>query len=40
MTGLGAHGTFVHLYLNGFYWGLYNLAERPDGWFTSAYLGW
>ena len=39
MTGLGAHGTFVHLYLNGFYWGLYNLAERPDGWFTSAYLG-
>ena len=39
MTGLGAHGSFVHLYLNGFYWGLYNAAERPDGWFTSAHLG-
>ena len=39
MTGLGAHGSFVHLYLNGFYWGLCNAAERPDGWFTSAHLG-
>ena len=39
MTGLGAHGSFVHLYLSGFYWGLYNAAERPDGWFTSAHLG-
>ena len=39
MTGLGAHGSFVHLYLNDFYWGLYNAAERPDGWFTSAHLG-
>jgi hypothetical protein len=24
-----ARGTFVHLYLNGLYWGLYNLCERP-----------
>ena len=23
-------GNFVHLYLNGLYWGLYNLCERPD----------
>ncbi len=39
MSGLAAHGTFVHLYLNGLYWGLYNLAERPDESFMAAYLG-
>ena len=32
-------GIFVHLYLNGLYWGLYNLVERPDESFASAYLG-
>jgi hypothetical protein len=30
MSGFGSHGTFVHLYLNGKYWGLYNPCERPD----------
>jgi hypothetical protein len=39
MSGLATHGNFVHLYLNGLYWGLYNLLERPDTSFTSAYLG-
>ncbi len=39
MSGLGAHGIFVHLYLNGLYWGLYNLVERPDARFTASYLG-
>lgn len=39
MSGLGAHGTYVHLYLNGLYWGLYNIAERPDASFMSSYLG-
>jgi hypothetical protein len=34
-----AHGVFVHLYLNGLYWGLYNLCERPSGPFAAAYLG-
>lgn len=24
-------GHFVHLYLNGLYWGVYNLHERPNG---------
>lgn len=24
-----ARGRFVHLYLNGLYWGIYNLCERP-----------
>ncbi len=39
MTGIGAHGTFAHLYINGLYWGLYNVTERPDKWFTSTYMG-
>jgi len=39
MSGIGVHGTFVHLYLNGLYWGQYNLTERPDASFTSEYLG-
>ncbi|MEN6575486.1 MAG: lamin tail domain-containing protein, partial [Phycisphaerales bacterium] len=33
------HGTFVHLYVNGLYWGLYNPCERPDGAFSSSYYG-
>jgi len=39
MSGTGSHGIFVHLYLNGMYWGLYNVVERPDASFMSAYLG-
>jgi hypothetical protein len=34
-----AHGTFVHLYLNGLYWGLYNATERPDASFCATYFG-
>ena len=34
-----SHGIFAHLYLNGLYWGVYNLVERPSGSFASAYLG-
>jgi hypothetical protein len=32
-------GMFVHLYLNGLYWGLYNLIERPNEDFSATYLG-
>lgn len=39
MSGVGARGVFVHLYINGLYWGLYNPTERPDSWFASAYFG-
>ncbi|MEM7028777.1 MAG: lamin tail domain-containing protein [Chloroflexota bacterium] len=39
MSGAGSHGTFVHLYINGLYWGLYNVIERPDADFLSAYYG-
>jgi hypothetical protein len=34
-----AHGTFVHLYVNGLYWGLYNPVERPDESFAATYFG-
>ena len=26
-----AHWRWVHLYLNGLYWGVYQLTERIDG---------
>jgi hypothetical protein len=39
MGRLSARGCFVHLYLNGLYWGLYNLTERPDEHFAAAHLG-
>jgi hypothetical protein len=32
-------GLFVHLYLNGLYWGLYNLCERPNEDFSASYFG-
>jgi hypothetical protein len=32
-------GMFVHLYLNGIYWGLYNPVERPDDSFSAIYHG-
>jgi len=33
------YGNFVHLYLNGLYWGLYNPIERPDAPFYSFHVG-
>ena len=39
ISGNGSHGTFVHLYINGAYWGLYNVAERPDENWNEAYYG-
>lgn len=39
MSGYGSHGRFVHLYINGAYWGLYNIVERPDDTFFSSYFG-
>ena len=35
----GPHGMFVHLYINGLYWGLYNPCERPDDAFSASYYG-
>ncbi|MEM7396348.1 MAG: CotH kinase family protein, partial [Verrucomicrobiota bacterium] len=34
-----AHSRPVHLYLNGIYWGVYDLVERPDSAFAASYLG-
>ncbi len=34
-----SHSFFVHLYINGQYWGLYNPAERPDAAFCASYYG-
>jgi hypothetical protein len=39
VSDVGSHGTFVHLYVNGDYWGLFNPVERPDAWFASAHFG-
>ena len=39
LSGMSAHGIFVHLYLNGIYWGVYNAVERPDQRFLASYLG-
>ena len=33
------HGTFVHLYVNGLYWGLYHPTERPMASFCASYFG-
>lgn len=33
-----AHNKFVHLFLNGMYWGMYNLSERLDEDFMGTYL--
>lgn len=32
-------GGFQHLYINGLYWGLYNLTERPNENFSASYYG-
>ena len=34
-----ANGRFVHVYLNGFYWGVYNAVERPVASFAATYYG-
>ena len=39
MSGLGSHGIFVHLYINGLYWGIYNPVERPDASYAAMWFG-
>ena len=39
MGQTAARGRFVHLYLNGLYWGIYNLAERIDEAFGAIHFG-
>ena len=35
----GSHGRWIHLYINGIYWGIYHIHERPDQNFMAAYFG-
>ena len=35
----GGAGSFVHLYINGLYWGVYNLHERPEASHYANYYG-
>ena len=39
MGQVAAGDRFVHLYINGQYWGLYETDERPEASFGEAYLG-
>ena len=39
MGHLAVHNRFVHLYINGMYWGVYDLNERVKSEFAEAYLG-
>ncbi|MEI6809085.1 MAG: CotH kinase family protein, partial [bacterium] len=35
----GSHGTYVSLYVDGLYWGVYNAAEKQDQNFAGTYFG-
>jgi hypothetical protein len=39
MGNPGSRSFFIHLYINGLYWGIYTVAERIDDDFAEAYLG-
>ena len=39
MGNLSTHRRFAHLYVNGLYWGLYELCEKINDNFASNYLG-
>ncbi|WP_193211209.1 chitobiase/beta-hexosaminidase C-terminal domain-containing protein [Luteolibacter marinus] len=39
MGNPGAAGRFVHLFINGIYWGLYNAVQRPDADLAAGVLG-
>ncbi|MFW2386008.1 MAG: lamin tail domain-containing protein [Akkermansiaceae bacterium] len=39
LDNTGVHGRWIHLYINGIYWGIYHIHERPDQDFMEAYFG-
>ena len=39
MGQISSHSLHAHLYLNGQYWGLYNVDERPEAKFGATYFG-
>lgn len=38
-NGEGVHGRFLHVFINGVYWGVYTGSERPAKAFGEAYFG-
>ncbi|HBE22259.1 MAG TPA: hypothetical protein DDW21_02125, partial [Verrucomicrobiales bacterium] len=39
MGQAGSRVRYIHLYLNGVYWGLFNLDERTEAAFSASYFG-
>ncbi|MBN1671665.1 MAG: lamin tail domain-containing protein [Kiritimatiellae bacterium] len=39
MGWISPKGTWMHVYINGMYWGLYNPVEGPDSSFIAAHFG-
>jgi hypothetical protein len=39
MGGQSPHGLFAHLYINGLYWGMYYIHDRPDHSWTAQMFG-
>ncbi len=39
MGQLGTHGSYFHVYLDGLYWGIYNVVERPSAPFAASHMG-
>ncbi|MEY2409373.1 MAG: hypothetical protein QOF48_2043 [Verrucomicrobiota bacterium] len=39
MGWVAPHNRYVHLFLDGLYWGVYDFTERPDAHFAAAYFG-
>jgi hypothetical protein len=39
MGAVSSHSRFVHLYINGLYWGVYNPCERTEAAFAASYFG-
>lgn len=39
MGHYATHDRFAHLFINGLYWGLYDISERVRNQFTSEYMG-
>lgn len=38
MAGPASYNRFVHLFINGLYWGLYDFSEQPNGQFAENYF--
>ena len=39
LGGAASHNRFTHLFINGLYWGTYDLSEQPKNQFVESYLG-